>query len=446
MSSVSLRPFHEYTAAGLLASCLLFGGGQGTLADTACQLLALVVLGFSLLRHKTEAGARLPAVAWVVAIVIAVPLLQLFPVPEGIWSSTPGRQVLEEGMRMGGMDDPVTRLTLTPLATERSFFWTLPALALFLSAMQLGPRVRNLLIAIIVGGASISVLLGLAQLAGGPHSPLRWYDVTNASEAVGFFANRNHFASLLVVALPLVMVGTLQWHGTAMEGGMARRNVGLLAGLGLIVLLILGVAIARSRAGMALAVAAIIGSAVLAVMSGARTGAPRWILAAFAIGIAVSVQFALFGILERLRKDPLEDARFQFLPQVMALASDHQPLGTGLGGFRRAFEAADPAPGASYVNHAHNDWAELWLETSWLGLIASALILLLVVVIARRRPPRTLDQFAKAGLLSLVLLFGHSFVDYPLRTTALLAVLGVLAGLALGSRRGPCPASPKPLT
>ena len=43
----------------------------------------------------------------------------------------------------------------------------------------------------------IGVFVGLFQVAGGPESPLRYFEITNPTEAVGFFANRNHFAALL---------------------------------------------------------------------------------------------------------------------------------------------------------------------------------------------------------------------------------------------------------
>ncbi len=42
-----------------------------------------------------------------------------------------------------------------------------------------------------------SALLGLLQLANGPGSSLYFYEETNRTEAVGFFANRNHFAAMI---------------------------------------------------------------------------------------------------------------------------------------------------------------------------------------------------------------------------------------------------------
>ena len=47
----------------------------------------------------------------------------------------------------------------------------------------------------------LSLLLGFLQMAQGPGSGLRFYDVTNPKEAVGLLANRDHFAAHLYVTL-----------------------------------------------------------------------------------------------------------------------------------------------------------------------------------------------------------------------------------------------------
>ena len=53
----------------------------------------------------------------------------------------------------------------------------------------------------------ISVLIGLIQVAQGERSPLRFFEFTNPTEAVGFFANRNHFAALIYC----LMLFALAW-------------------------------------------------------------------------------------------------------------------------------------------------------------------------------------------------------------------------------------------
>lgn len=425
-----LRVAHESSGVFLLALCLFLGGGQGGLGDVTCQVLALVLIGFSSVRHVMDPAARLPSVALVAAIITAVPLFQLLPVPESIWAAAPGREAILTSLRGFGIE-PADRVSLTPLATERGLYWLLPAIALFLSSLQYGSNCRRFLVVTIISIAAVSVLLGLAQLAGGEASPLRFYKVTNLREAVGFFANRNHLASLLVVALPFAIVqaiSVMEARTPSRRG--SSRAVGMVLMGGIVALLILGIALARSRAGMALGMVAVGVTAILVAHKSPGIGARRWLFAVLAIGVAISIQFAFFGVLERLRKDPLDDGRLQYLSVVAVAASEYRPIGTGIGGFRRAYEAADPAPGANFVNHAHNDWAELWMETAWAGV--AGLIAAILVVVGSRTPGRERGALETAAVLGVVLLMLHSFVDYPLRTTALLAVFGVLAALGFG--------------
>lgn len=422
-----------FLAATLVVAGLVLGGGQGTLGDSLVQLLALALVAVCLLRHATDPQARLPRIAWLAAVPCAVALFQLLPIPEGLWLQPEARQGLAAEWTAGQVV-PVHRWSLVPLATERAFLWLLPAAALFIAALQLDADQRKYLLALVVAMAVLSVVLGLAQLAGGKDSALRFYAITNPTEAVGFFANRNHLASLLAVALPFVVVGTARWLGRR-EQWDAATLLGLLAGIGMVALLILGIAIARSRVGLLLGMMGLLGSLPIVLGLRRRRGTRRALAAAVALGLTLVVQFALFGILQRLEKDPLEDERFRYLPIATAVAESHAPLGAGLGGFRRAFEAGDPAPTSHYVNHAHNDYAELWIDAGPLAALAGLLLLCawcLAMWRAWRRtgsPSAGERGLALAAGLALLLLALHSMGDYPLRTTAMLAVAGVLAGV-----------------
>ena len=86
------------------------------------------------------------------------------------------------------------------------------------------------------------------------------------------------------------------------------------------------------------------------------------------------------------------------------------------------------------MNGAHNAFVEYVLETGAFGalLLGLALLYLLGQAVPLWRPGRrvTLDLMlrrAAAGVVVLILL--HSIFDYPLRTTAMLSLLAVMAGL-----------------
>lgn len=427
-----------FATAALLLACLVLGGGQGTVGDMACQLGALALLAWVLWRHANEEAARLPRVAWLAALPFLLPVLQLMPLPEAAWMMPPAREGLAEGLAAAGATVP-SRWSLLPSATERAALWMLPAAAMFLSVLQLDETWRKRLLGVLVAFAAASVVLGIAQLAGGEQSALRFYAITNPTEAVGLFANRNHFASLLAVCLPIVLVGLAASVRAHPGDDTAHRLLRIAAGLGLAVLLILGIALARSRAGVLLGMLGLLLS--LPVAWGLQRGGRRVLAVAVGLGAVLAVQFALYGLMQRFEKDPFEDGRFQYAGVAAEVAGAHGPLGTGLGGFRRAFEAADPAPGRSYVNHAHNDALQLWLEGGWAGgaMVAGVAGLLLVSgwTAWRRRDgheaiARALPRVAWVGLLLLAL---HSLADYPLRTTAMLASAGLFAAVLAGGLR-----------
>lgn len=429
-------------AALVLVAALVLGGGQGTLGDSAVQLAALVLMAVCFWRHALDEDARLPGAAALAVVVLAIPVLQLLPLPESLWLLPDARDTLHSELAVANLE-PTARVSLVPASTERALFWLLPAVALFLASLQLSSGSRQRLLALVVAMAAVSVVLGLAQLFGGNESPLRFYDITNAGASVGFFANRNHLASLLAVSLPLVVVGTMAWYQRR-EAFDARTTLGVAAGIGLVALLILGIAIARSRAGLLLGMLGLLLSLPLVLRMRRRRGTRRALTLALALGFTLVMQFALFGILQRLEQDPLEDARFQILPVAMQAAGEHSPWGAGLGGFQRAFEARDPAPGTAYINHAHNDWLELWIDAGFLGLSVAALALAWLIIATWRawlRAGRGASAAQSAPVLvsalALLLLGLHSLGDYPLRTTALLAIAGLLAGVLLAGRANP---------
>lgn len=436
-----------FLAALVLTAALVLGGGQGALGDTAVQLLALALLAAVFWRHATDGEARLPRTAWLAAVPLAVVLLQLFPLPEFLWRLPEARPGLANELAAASVEG-LQRWSLVPVATERAGHWLLPAVALFLAALQLPRRPTKTLLTLLVAVAAVSVVLGLAQLFGGADSPLRFYDITNVRSSVGFFANRNHQASLLALCLPLVVVGTMAWYQKR-ETGQPHTWLGVAAGVGLLALFILGIAITLSRAGLLLGMAGLLLSVPLVLVMRRRRGTRRTLALAVAVGFLLVMQFALFGILQRLGQDPLQDTRFALLPVVTETARQHSPLGAGLGGFRRAFEAEHQTPEREYINHAHNDWLEMWVDAGPMApLLALGGLACLVVASWRTWPRRTDASSARGKVPALVaglglwLLALHSLGDYPLRTTALLATAGLLAGVAARRHWHP-PAKPR---
>lgn len=425
-------------AALMFLAALLLGGGQGTLGDTFCQMLALVLIGLALFRHRRDPAAGLPRIAWLAAIPLALPLLQLLPLPGFLWNAGAAREAIAAQLASVGVEhDP--RLSLVPLATERALFWLLPGVALFLSALQWRRPAQLRLLLVFVVVALLSVFLGMAQLTAGEDNGLRFYAITNPTSAVGLFANRNHFAIFLVMALPFVIIGTAALANGRRESGEGLALL-LIGGVGAVVMLILGVAMAGSRAGLLLGVLAIALSALAVVALRGRRGTRRLLGGVVALGLLLGASFAGVGLGDAEQGDPLEDGRVHYAQVALRAAEAHAPWGTGLGGFRRAYEAEDTdTPLSVYINHAHSDPIELWLEAGWLAPLV-LLPLVLAFAAGGLRVWRLRREHAKgawirqAAWIALLMVLLHSLVDYPLRTTAHIALAGLLA--ACIARRG----------
>jgi O-antigen ligase len=88
------------------------------------------------------------------------------------------------------------------------------------------------------------------------------------------------------------------------------------------------------------------------------------------------------------------------------------------------------------ANIAHNDWAQLTLETGVVGLAAAGVFLAWLAVSGVRAFRRRPDELApldallrRAGFFAIGLLLLHSFVDYPLRTAADAMILALCCAL-----------------
>ncbi len=370
----------------VLSAAVLLGGGtrSGFLGDVAVQLFAIPLLAaalwpaFSLENpHRKSARAALVLCA-LAAFVVS---LQVFPLPFDYWSG--GAVFLSAGQSALPATGPWT-FSLTPEASLAAGASLIPPLALFGAVLQLPLRQRLQLCWLLGGLGALSLGLGFVQMAQGEASGLRFYEVTNPTEAVGFFANRNHFAALLNVTLILAAL----WLALAAEASFEGRARGtralfwLAAAVAFLVADVAGLAMARSRAGIGLAMAALIGIVLMALR--ARSEAPardrhrslarRATFAAVLFAALFAAQFGLGGLLTRFEGDPLEDLRVALNRTMLQTIPKALPLGTGLGSFVPVYATVERRQDAfaGFANRAHNDFAELLLET---GLLGAGLVL-----------------------------------------------------------------------
>ena len=429
------RPLFILTCV-LLSVCFVSGGssqesGVGVMIG---QLLAIPVLFFALL--KAWPSGRLAPVRWsvaVVAFVVLIPLLQLLPVPAWLWNLPPARVSLQHDLTTAGVTGLHYRWSLVPAATERDLLSLLPAVALFFAAITLGRSALRHVFGVVIGLALFSLLLGIAQLSAGQHSILNPYPQW-VPEMGGVFVNPNHQATALALALVLSVALMLDARRRARRGDGARALPWVYAVLAAV--FAIAIPLTGSRAGP---IIAIVPTVVFVMACGAipfdrlRHHRPTQLI--FLIAMAALV-VGIYSAMSWTRGDKVDAIRSILVKQTTLIGFTHAPLGGGIGGFIPLYRQGVDVSVLrdEYINNAHNDYAQLWLEGGVLavfGLLAAFTVLGLRVrrltKLPARSGPRTMGLAAMMALLVVIL---HSWVDYPLRTPALLAVFGLLAGVA----------------
>jgi O-antigen ligase len=157
-----------------------------------------------------------------------------------------------------------------------------------------------------------------------------------------------------------------------------------------------------------------------------------------AIIVAVLAAIAVAGMLSALtwmRADETSgELRHALTRETWRLGLQHAPTGSGWGSFIPLFEqAASPLFQRShYVNHAHNEYAQWWME----GGIPAMLVLTYVLAVwawlgARLLQDRRERALGVACWLAGCVVLAHSIVDFPMRTLSLMSMTGLLAGLVV---------------
>ncbi len=342
---------------------------------------------------------------------------------------------------LAGASPATLPISVAPGATLQALVSLIPPLTLFLTVLRLTGEERQWLTRLFVGLAVANGFLGLAQLSQGPNSPLRFFDVTNADDAVGFFANRNHFATYVNCGIVFAIAWSLDF-ASGVRRFRGRRPIVLIAVLTSVVVLIAAAAMARSRAGLAGTAISLLLGFVLALRvnrSASGLSPARIVVAGVVFSLLLALQFALYRVLDRFTVDPLKDARVDFARVTLEAIKAYFPFGSGVGTFTRvypSFETPQYALVDTFVNRAHNDFVEFGLEAGVFGGLLLAAIGLLVIRLTWTAWMRTdvaatsIDAtLVRAASIALGIIVLHSALDYPLRTGAMMGVTAMLIGL-----------------
>jgi O-antigen ligase len=240
----------------------------------------------------------------------------------------------------------------------------------------------------------------------------------------GSYVNRDHYAGLMEMLVPFPLVLSM---GHLLRGGK-RALVAFCA-----VLMASTIFLSGSRGGMLAFVLEIVVFAALTLVQRRNPRVAVGMVAVCALVLAFLVFVGKGQVLGRLGNlGP--GIRLNITKDCMRMFS-HRPMwGWGLGTFPTVYPSYRSFYTNLFVNEAHNDYAQLLVET---GLIGFGLMLWFLVRLYRYGFPTSRRwEFKWDGAVSLAALLActglllHSFVDFNLQIPANAAVFYMLCGLA----------------
>ncbi len=364
--------------------------------------------------------------------------LHLVPLPASIWHGLPGRELIVQIDKTAGLGEVARPLATVPHAAWNALYALLVPLAVLILGVQLTREQRAYLLPLLIGIGLLSGLIGLIQAIGDPNGPLYFYRVTNNGAAVGFFANRNHQAVLLATLFPMLAA----YACTGIKSAEAA-NAKLWGGVAFVAFLIPLILVTGSRAGLITGVIGLVSAVILyrrpqiatPKRRGGKSSSPvnvRYLAIGFGLILIVGLSIILSRAeaLDRLTQtDSVEEQRFLVWPIIAKIGTDFAPWGSGIGSFVEIYQVYEPKSllDPTYLNHAHNDWLEVWMTAGIPGAILLALAIIAFVrqtwrSLAANRKSGSQVVFARLGAVVVLIWALASIGDYPLRVPSLACV------------------------
>jgi O-antigen ligase len=434
----------EAGLCALIVAAPLPFGSVGPAGRLTLELLAFTLTAvwiFAAIRGTVALPPRSVRIALMGLLAIAA--VQVLPVGAGAVSALSPRAA---ALRLGLDPTPDPTLSLAPDATASALRTGAACVGvLFVATSVVAARGAARLALAALAVAAFQGLYGLLVLASGHDRIWNVPKTAYLDSATGTFVNRNHFAGFLAATLPLGVGLAIAVARRAQRG--ARGKGGLIAALGpdgskallygLAALTgVAGLLLSLSRAGTALGVVAIAGTAGVVLR-----GKPVHRFAAIAIVVAIAavplLDLGADRLFDRYAATGEDHAgsggRLDVARDTLRMIAAFPAAGCGFGAFTWVFPAFSSPQVRLHYTHAHNDLLQLGAE----GGLASLALLAIVLVAVTRSAGRALREGSEpvvtGAAFGLGALLVHGLVDFNFHIPANAAIAAVLAGILFGA-------------
>ena len=435
---------------GLFLLLTLFRGGNTELAMrvAAGASVVLVLIGV-LLAFAAAPAVPKPAMSWLFLVAALLLLLCtgvffLLPVATSSWLQLPGRAAYSGVVALLSQPDfAVTSLPLSvdPTGTKRALLALAPCLVIALATCFLARRSFLRLLGLFAVLATLEALIGLFQIGFRGASSLFILDYVGHARASGTFVNKNHYATFLAMALPLLV-----FRASGQYSFFAHRNdTSALSNVwwGVAAAFVAAALVASlSRAGV------LAGGVTTAVALGLCATRQQWRSRRIAVLVVAALALLAIGLASVAGLGPLmrsvsgggfgegASSRMLMNSHTWAGVAEFFPLGAGLGSYSIAFQRFQTPQLLGFVEYAHNDYFQLLFETGAAGVIVLLLLLISAFLAGRalwrarsknERLPAALACYLGAAAFAI-----HAWFDFPshIPATAMVATLLFAASMS----------------
>lgn len=353
-------------------------------------------------------------------------LIQVIPLPPAVWHALPGQALRFAVLDSAGLSASWQPISLTPIPSLYSAIMIIAFAWAFFALIEVPEHEYRAIASLIILFTAIGIAIGIVQISTGGTFP-RIYRAADHTALIGLYANKNHMGLAMSASLVLAYFLLIERHG---KSSSPRQ----LAFYGYWAMVVLALPLTNSRAGV------VFGLIASAAITWSLLEKQSWKLRA-AAGATIAALAAIFAVtpLPQLLLNRFttvtEDDRWEIFSRSASLLPPYKFFGSGLGSFRELFATAEKIEWVepSYINNAHNDYLQIILEMGAAGgVIVATLTIAILATLLKLRSVKDDDarHAAWVGAIIVILFALHSFVDYPLRRPAAVAVFLVsLAGI-----------------
>lgn len=424
----------------------------GNLAETKMWLQLIAVTIFLLAAAFAPQLIKTPKlILFIIASYLLFSLLYLLPIPYDIWISLPGRERYIPVIDFLKLDE-LNHFSLTLITWESTKFFLgiIPAIVVFLISRNLNLLQLKLIFIVFIVTIIYQDLLGLIQyFSDASHFSeetakllnfIERGEVGHRGDAHGTYLNRDHYSSFLAMSISLLFAFfVLEIRKYYTDKGQLLKTL-LLAFL--LLLTLVAAIFSRSRAGISLSIFGLIVSIIVVASILSREEIPnRWLLLIPISSTLLIIVSPIVPVINRfIGLDPTEDGRVAMFENTIIAIKYFFPLGSGPGTFDEIYRNFQPIDQLRFINHAHNDYLELLMETGAIGIYViisffSLYFFYAYKLFSRLKYKITDYSYIKvASFIATLVFLLHGLVDFNFHTPANAIYFALFLGIFTNER------------